>query len=240
VKDTRKRTLRVTLLAALVVTQTGCTMYLCSGGGPLQRNELGDWAGIKDTSLPQGSQLRKAIDELKAQPIGLTLTDKASPGRTLIRKFRLTTPLWLRLFPSPSGSQELLYDASAERPRELLTVKQGWDLGAVIPAVAPGTFTGTERSSTFIASTRERVGATAFGALFLLTWVHHGDVRPVGKNGKTSLHTVAGANVDIDRVPYRVQSGSFLLGGIFGWGRVNRKRYIQILWIPIQVGDAEL
>ena len=41
-------------------------------------------------------------------------------------------------------------------------------------------------------------------------------------------------------VRFNVKDGTCTLFGLIGWGRVNRRRYIQLLWIPIPVGSAEL
>ena len=40
-------------------------MFLCSGGGPLRREELGDWAGMAPKPAPDAKQLEALVRGLK-------------------------------------------------------------------------------------------------------------------------------------------------------------------------------
>jgi len=42
----------------------------------------------------------------------------------------------------------------------------------------------------------------------------------------------------LDRAPYHERSCWIVLGGVLGGGRVNGRRYVQILWIPISLGAS--
>ncbi len=59
--------------------------------------------------------------------------------------------------------------------------------------------------------------------------------RALAVEGGSSLPAASRAPAD---VRYDVRDGNAVLFGAVGWGRVNRRRYIQIAWIPIPVGKA--
>ena len=61
---------------------------------------------------------------------------------------------------------------------------------------------------------------------------------PVSADGDPILKSVFSADVDPNDVRYQWREGHFLWGGLIGWGRLNRRRYIQILWIPIPIGES--
>ncbi|MHC5034150.1 MAG: hypothetical protein ACYTFZ_03850 [Planctomycetota bacterium] len=60
------------------------------------------------------------------------------------------------------------------------------------------------------------------------------------RGGFKGLRAALDPKTRLSDVRYEVKDGTILLLGTIGWGRVNRKRYIQILWIPIPVGDVKL
>ena len=45
--------------------------------------------------------------------------------------------------------------------------------------------------------------------------------------------------VGLDEVKYELKDGTSILMGLFGWGRVNHRRYLQLLWIPIPIGEVK-
>ena len=65
-------------------------------------------------------------------------------------------------------------------------------------------------------------------------------VIPSTPGGIAQLGVVIPPEVGPSDVRYEWKEGFQVLGGLLAWGRVNRKRYIQVLWIPIPVGNVKL
>jgi hypothetical protein len=97
-----------------------------------------------------------------------------------------------------------------------------------------------ERADAYDVSSRERVAAKTMNA-FLgwgVGWSRLRQVLPVNARGEPDLGAIKDPNVDLSEVRYDVRDGNVLLLGLIGWGRVNHRRYVQVLWIPIPVGKA--
>ena len=64
-------------------------------------------------------------------------------------------------------------------------------------------------------------------------------VTPIGRDGNPGLHAIVDPEVGLDEVKYELKDGTSILMGLFGWGRVNHSRYLQLLWIPIPIGTVK-
>ncbi len=244
----RRSLLAAAAAAALVVAQSGCMFFAASGGGPLQRSELGDWAGMSEKAKPSPQGLESLIGRLKATPnrpflgkyslrgdAGLfaanfneILDVPFTPVPGLIIKGRLNP--WLRFVPGPQHGDWLYYDQRDAEARQFYASEDEWDA-----VVAWG-----ERVDCWDLATGERVAARAVISVpgFGLGWTRVRKVRPVDDTGLPGLNTVAYSKRPLADAQYDIRDGSILLLGALGWGRVNRRRYIQILWLPIPIGPA--
>jgi hypothetical protein len=147
-----------------------------------------------------------------------------------------TFPLWRRAIPSTRHGHFVYYDPSRSEAREFYALEKQWGCGLFI-----GDFIWfTQRVDAYDVTTRERVAAGT-KACFLgwgVVWSRLRQILPVAADGKRGLHALADPGVDFGDVRYDVRDGNILLLGLIGWGRVSRRRYIQVLWIPIPVSAA--
>jgi len=248
--DAKKKTLWVALLAALAVTQTGCTMDPCSGGGPLKRDELGDWAGMAAPPAPGVASLQK-----RARKLATCTNDPSTCERVWEAGSRDVSIEWGRLGSIPlepaygmeiraKFNNPLNLAVLGESEREYLYTKPQSDGGRSVYAINREScyvFLGGEQADGYDVATGRRVAAQKQTvALSYLLYTRFRLAKPVDEAGKRGLHAIADPAVDLDEVDYDLRDVTTIACGLFGWGRVNRKRYIQILWIPIQVGDAKL
>ncbi len=89
-------------------------------------------------------------------------------------------------------------------------------------------------------ATQERVAARKTNiALSLIGYTRIRRVMPIGRDGKPGLHAIVDPEVGLDEVKYELKDGTSILMGLFGWGRVNHRRYLQLLWIPIPTGTVK-
>ena len=236
------------------LAQSGCTFFALSGGGPLSRDELGNWTGIKEKPLSDVAALQTLVNELKSishNPFAGKYSYSGNvPGSFLsfgdIREFPFlpTRGLalkakqngWLYLVPCKRHSDFLFYQPAVKSSREIYATKDGWGIGI------PLTFDlyGEEQANAYDVSTRVRVASQKVNSLLLyLGWGRIRRVIPVSEEGKSGLYAIADSTIDLSEVRYNIKDGNVILWGLFGWGRVNYKRYIQILWIPIPLGRIE-
>jgi hypothetical protein len=91
-------------------------------------------------------------------------------------------------------------------------------------------------------STGERVAAqkTSIALGYGLGYTRFRRVLPVSADGDLGLHALMDRRLGLSDVKYDLKDGTVLLFGALGWGRVNRRRYVQILWIPVPVGRVRL
>jgi len=234
--------------AALALAPSGCTFFACSGGGPLRQRELGDWAGLAPRAAPAAARLEALTAELKAtanRPFAgryslrgdasycsmtlgqiLDVPFGAAPGLRI--KGRLNP--WLRFVPGPQHGDWLYYDESGEATRRFYAWEDEWDA-----LVAWG-----ERAEACEIASRQRVAARRIDEVIGLGlgWTRVRLVRPVDSAGDAGFHAVAFTKRPLADARYDLRYGNILLLGLLCWGRVNRTRYIQLLWIPIPVGNA--
>ncbi|NQT52192.1 hypothetical protein HQ576_09090 [bacterium] len=244
----------VAMLGAL----QGCTFFALSGGGPLKREELGNWAGMGQWPPPEPRSLRRRVQRLKTIPVPAFRIFGGEYGYTegphWIRtgvpdawdvplapvhgyQVRGTCSLWLRLVPSQRGSH-WLYSPLDEGQREFYAGETAWGMGLLIGDFL---FSNT-KAQAFDTMRCEHVAAQQ-----LDVWLGWGigstrvrRVLPVDADGKAGLHALADPKKDVYDVRYDLRDGRTLLFGLLGWGRVNRRHYLQLLWIPIPLGKAAL
>ena len=234
--------------AVVALGQSGCMFFAASGGGPLKRSELGDWAGMAPRPMPDAQQLKTLMADLKTLP-NSTFTGRYSlrgdanvfatnfneildvpftPAPGLRIKGRLNP--WLRFVPGPQHGDWLYYDEKDASARQFYASEDEWDV-----LVGWG-----ERVDCWDVATGQRVAARAITSVpgFALGWTRVRKVRPVDDTGLPGLNTIAYSKLPLSEARYDIREGNAVLLGALGWGRVNRTRYIQILWIPIPVGTA--
>lgn len=243
----------------LLLAQGGCTFFACSGGGPLKREELGNWAGLRAWPEPAPRWLRRKLARLKtikvpsfrpfAGEYGYTegphwlstsIPDAwdvpltPAPGYEV----RGTFSLWLRAVPSTRTGHWVYTPLSDGGGREFYAGETGWGFGLF---VGDFLFSNT-RAEAFDTERLERVAAQQFDV-----WLGWGigstrlrRIVPVDADGRPGLHALADPKKDIYDVRYQLKDGRILLFGLLGWGRVNHRYYMQLLWIPIPLGRADL
>jgi len=234
--------------AVLALAQSGCTFFACPGGGPLARAELGDWAGIPADPVPPPDQLDALVKELtglRNRPFAgeFSLRGDASlfslncgqifevpftPAVGLTVKGRINH--WLFFVPGGQRGDWLFLHPTRKDARQVYASEHEWDC-----LVAWG-----ERANAYDVASRERVAARQTQELigFGLGWTRVRRIRPLDVSGEPGLNALTDPKVDLAGVRYDLRDGNILLLGVVGWGRVNRQRYVQVLWIPIPAGRA--
>ncbi len=242
------------LLVSLTLCLTGgCAFFAASGGGPLDRAQLGDWAGIKDEGAPQAEALAAIVQTIEGYSMNpfageihlvkdglgssLNYGDPREIPFTPTRGLHLkgkSNP-WLRLIPSKRHGDWLYYSPESGK-RRFYASESEWGAGMLI-----GDFLlAGDRANAYDIATRQRVAARKTNiALSLIGYTRIRRITPVGPDEKPGLIALSDPSVDIDTVKYDYKDGTAVLMGIIGWGRVNHRRYFQFLWIPIPVGTVE-
>jgi len=239
--------------ALLVLSAGGCTFFGAKGGGPLKRSELGAWAGISAQPVPEAERLSALVKGLKLTalnpftgeyswdggPCGASLgfgdprEIPFTPARGMRVKGRFDP--WARLLPGSRHGDWLYYAESRGDHREFYASETEWDLGALFL----GYLLANDQADAFDVASRERVAAQRTDLfLTLLVCMRVRRVLPVDAEGRSGLHAAADPRKSLADTRYNLKDGTALLMGAVGWGRVNRRRYIQVLWVPIPVGNA--
>jgi len=239
----------VAMALGLMLTQSGCTMFLCSGGGTLSRAELGDWAGLGEKPAPSPTQLEGLVSDLKmvksatflgrfslhgdsgafALNCGQCYEVPFTPVSGVIIKGRMSP--WARFVPSFQTGHWLYFHPTKKDTRTFYAAESEWGL----------LICGGERVDAYDVATRERVAARATEEFIGLGlgWTRTRQVRPVDRLGDAGLGPLVSTRTDLAKVRYQLRDANILLLGALGWGRVNHRRYIQVLWIPIPVATVE-
>lgn len=250
----------LSLIALAAFATSGCTFWYGSGGGPLTREELGDWAGIPEGTMPTADRVRGLLEQerwpafsfsgefrmvgdasiLYVQLPGLPYNMPFSPAPN--HEIRGRFPYWRHLIPSArTGVYVFLPSTDYRRTaaaREFRASEDEWGAGLI---VGDFLFTG-EVANAYDWATDQRVAAESSLVLFGwgLGYNRIRQVMPVDASGGDALDGFEDEESAQNPVLYNVKDGTSLLFGLLGWGRVNRTRYLQILWIPVPVGQAEL
>ena len=227
--------------AALALMQAGCCTFLRSrGGGPLKREELGDWAGLALMPLPEREEARRQVrrlarilnDRMDGEYVDVHGVSFAPTEGVMVR--RIGHP-WTWGLPGHRHADVLACNAAIKDSRQFLGTVEGWGLGGYV-----GDYVHAWRQITLSdVETGEPVAAKRFEVIGTpLGYMRTRLVWPASPVGDANLRVAAPPGVFLGDVPYVLADGSTVLGGLYGWGRVNRTRYIQILWLPIAVGPV--
>jgi len=244
-------------LAAALACAGCCRFRYADGGGPLAREELGDWAGMPPEPAPDASALAAKLADLKAirlpsfRPLrgeyaytedphwlSTEIPDPwdfpFAPARGLVVKG--TFPFWARAVPGTRRGHYVYYQPANPAARAFYAVERQWGCGLFV-----GDFLwSTARVDAYDAATREPVAAKAIGCV--LGWgfgpTRFRQILPVGRDGRRGLHALADPAVPLSEARYDVRDAHLMLLGLLGWGRVNHRRYIQFFWTLIPVGTA--
>ena len=234
---------------------TGCASFFSSdGGGALKLDQTGDWAGVPPKSSVTTEQLRSTSDRLMSQK------DNVWAGRVTIdgdswkswqpgwidprnvpflpaHEMRVAQDLdiWSRLIPSVRIDQRLYYK-QAPGCRKFCGFENEWGCGMLV-----GDFIAcSDQCDAYDVATGERVAAQKRTVILsLLGYARERRILPVGKDGREGLYLLSDPTIKKSDVLWNVKDGTTLLGGILGWGTVNHKKYIQLLFIPISSGTVQ-
>ena len=244
-----KKVLLCATLAALAASQSGCTILMCcDGDGPLTHDELGDWQGLAPRPAPEAAKMAALIADLKqVQHAGFAGRyslpgDAASfafnfflvsdipftPCPGLIVKGRRSP--WTRFLPGRYHGDWVYFDPKRMDARTFYASDDGWN---ALVAWA-------DRAEAYDAATGQRVAARRTEEIIGagLGWTRICEVMPIDRDEVRGVQAIASPKVDPTQARWVIRDSNTLLLGIFGWGRVNHTRYLQILWIPIPVGRA--
>ncbi len=236
-------------LALAALALNGCTMFIfCDGGGPMARDELGDWLGLAPKPAPEPEKLAKLVEDLRqvkhagfagryslpgdAASLSLNfffLFDiPFTPAPGLVVKGRRNP--WRAFVPGSHHGDWLYFDPDKRDPKQFYAAQDQWTALLV----------WGDRADAYDVATRERVAARATNEIIGLGlgWTRVRDVMPLDREERAGVHALAQPKVDPAKLKYQVRDGNIILLGIVGWGRVNHKRYLQLLWIPIPIGSA--
>ncbi len=224
-------------LAALTLAPTGCCTFLSAwGGGPLTRAELGDWAGLPLWPLPdrqvvaaRGTALERIINGEYVNSVGVSF---APTHGAMVRR---SGHPWVWGIPGERYADVLCLDPTVKDTGELIGTVRGWGLGGYV-----GDYLHAWRQLTLsdvasgqpVAVTRFEVFATP------LAYMRSRTVWPASAAGEPTIRPALRPGARLADVPYTLRDGTTIAGGLVGWGRVNRVRYIQALWLPIPRGGA--
>ena len=229
-------------LGAAVLASSGCSIMRCSGSGPLQYSQLGDWAGIEPPAAPAQADRNEILlaltDVVDSPELGQRTsvgdaTDPLMRGLAIKEKFRGIGPFT----PGERRSDMLIYAQQAATARTFYGLSDGWGVRFLIGDLLYSKY----GRSVYDASTGEKAGAVRTEMILPpVGWIRRRLVRPVNVMGDGGLRIVVDPARPIADTRYEVKDNSILLLGLFGWGRANDKWYIQVLWVPIPVGTVSL
>ena len=224
-------------------------MFLCEGGGPLRQDDLGDWLGLREAHAPapqnlaaQASEVEKTRNRVFAGkfsipadlPIfalncGMVYEIPFTPAPGLIVKGEMNL-LWSLFVPGRQDGRWLFFHPKRPEGRRFLATERewGWLLFGTDSAnaydVASGRLVAAQRTN--------EVGGLGLG------WMRVRRILPVGRSDIPGLDGAVSPNLPLENLRYDLRDANILLLGLVGWGRVNHTRYIQLLWVPIPVGQA--
>jgi hypothetical protein len=231
---------RSVIVGVILVMSAGCSFFACSGGGPLTRSELGDWCGFSDPGAPSFRERQQLVEKLSRTPnmplagmICWSKSDWRARSNPIADGLDVNGfhNVWGFFLPGKNTTHWLLRLRQLEGSRKFYGRSDSWSLGFIIGYYL---FFCTDMN-VWDVETLERVGF-AKGRAFLggLLYHRHAYIRL-----NPALVHYADPRTKLVDAQFVLKDGSLLLLGVIGWGRVNHKRYIQILWIPIPVGTVE-
>ena len=237
------------LAPVLFVLASGCTMFLCEGGGPLRQDELGEWCGLREANPPSPQELAAQAAEVEktrnrvfagkfsipadlpifALSFGMVYEIPFTPAPGLIVKGEMNL-LWSLFVPGRQDGRWLFFHPRRPEGRRFLATESEW--GWLL--------FGTDSANAYDVASGRLVAAQRtdeFGG-FGLGWMRVRRILPVGRSDIPGLDGVVSPNLPLENLRYDLRDANILLLGLVGWGRVNHTRYIQLLWVPIPVGQA--
>ena len=230
------RVLRLVLLFAgsvgLSSLLTGCTYLLLEGGGPLPKEKAFAVYGRAPRTIPAALKekcvaLDRQTDWASLHPVSTRTVE----GKERFLRVRLRTQGWtLLIIGYVSGH----YVHRFEKNGEPSTVYgKGYFFLPGFPLAWPWWSGGSQIHS---ASDGSECAAGRFHLLGLdgILGGYWADVAP----GSTSA---LGEELewDLQGDRYYVKKGVHLAAGLLAWGRVNKRYFIQVLWIPIPIARAD-
>jgi len=223
----RRRVAAYAMLLGLLAALNGCSFFHCSGGGPLTRDELKDWAGIPDAAGSDAESLRLKAESLReetAKPYELWVVHSRGESR-------------FGLLPGTVDYERMSWrEIDGGGKVEIYSAGSTWGSGAFIGDI----IAGGRLNNAYDLASGNRVAAS-MATIYGTPLGYHRKrlVLPVENTQPAeNSHTMLLGGGD-NQPLYNLKDGTVILGGLAGWGRVNHKKYIQILWIPIPVGKVE-
>ena len=236
------------LALSCIPALNGCSFFLADGGGPLKRQELGDWAGIPREPLLQSGRLEALVRGLRfcgqkplagefsfregawLSRLGIPLPFQApfTPAFGYQVRGRRRPILWF--LPGKRRGEWLFHNPLGEPWRQFLATESGWGLGFWAGDLIVGWRCGNAHTLDTLA----RVGAVRW-EFFLtpLVYARWSRVLPVGVDARPGIHALAHPRMELDDVSYDLRDGTAILCGLVAWGQVNHCRYFQLFWVPI-------
>jgi hypothetical protein len=254
-----RQTVTLLLVAAIALGSGGCTFFACSGDGPLKREELGNWAGLTPWPEPAAAAMYRRIKTLKQIPVptfrpfagryGYTegphwlstvLPDPWDVPLTPVPGYEVrgTFSFWLRLVPSGRNGHWVYSPADGGEGREFYAGERAQGIGLLL-----GDFLySASRAEAFDTQRLDRVAARQMDVplVYGLWSTRVRSILPVDDEGRPGLHALRDPELDPYDARYELKDGRIWLLGLFGWGRVNHRYYLQLLWVPIPLNRAGL
>ncbi len=232
--------------AAAALTLTGCCTFLREhGGGPLRRQELGDWAGMQAEPELDPKDLRQNEEKLRLCITDIFAGEYSTSQEHQLQSHPLAAGLdlegrsdpWLHLIASVRQADWLFHRRYAESARRFYAREVKWGLGWLLPLPFGELLFCGRQIDAYDVDSGKRVGAVR-SSIFLtpLFYIRERVVRPVDNVGRAGLRAIIDAKKDISAVQYEVKDVTVVLLGALAWGRVNRQSYAQVLWMSFPLG----
>jgi hypothetical protein len=217
---------------------TGCTFWALDGGGPVSKEFAYRCVTGRDC-VKMSPKIVRLAEDFASDTEGTSwrAAECDYEGRKItydVRKARHGFLLWgekieMHGVTRSPGSERTLYDRTT----------------SIIPGVPIIYLWWQSRQATYSMNRREEVGRRRAYGLGLGTILggYNYYVRPAGKlvcswKDNPYMGRFAGAELTNEQ-KYNVKTGWHLAMGALAGGRVNKRIYFQILWIPIPLWSSE-
>ena len=218
------------LLIGLSLLSQSCTFFLMKGKGPFEYNEikaylpaLSDEEIKKYRSLPDESVIHIKLFGYRIEqifPLGKSHWNNEYRKSKLIPGYQLED-VWRNVPVNASSHKHPVLDIAKQTNGNILIGL--WYMAG----------TGVEYDlENGVSFNKGQYHTILYGLLFGSSW----EISPIGMKRGFSKYDW---QTPVNELQYNKKEGWILLGGVFGTGKVNGKKYMQIIWIPISLGDAE-
>lgn len=214
------------LLVALVVAgcsivTAGCsTIVHCDGTAPYSLAELPEFPIEPLEPIDPAITREAASNVMATKPT--PVEDWSGVGAGLLYRIR----------GEPGDDSHWIAWDGIEGHRALYVVKRLYGDAVAIAGA------GGNRTDVYDAETGEKLAS--WGQWFV-SYMFFADeqawIEPVEMNGGPAMRKIMAREVQPSELRFGAGKASSLWLGICGWGRTNHRRYAQVLWIPIPVGD---